>query len=146
MHRPRRLCLGGDRAYLVDSILDIGSDIGRKDRASVHGLRHRLLPSSQQTLHGLTSSLVHDKIGVHEGTIQVTSEVHSVGSTDVLDYGIENIERWKLPFWTCLAHVSHSHDRRECMGASVVSMNLLFECGSRARSKWPAHTLCSPWR
>lgn len=93
----------------VDSILDIGGNIVWEDGPSVHRLRHRLLPCFKQTFHGLASSLVGDKEGVHECAIEIASEVNRVGSADVLDNRVEDIESRELPFWTRLARVSRLH-------------------------------------
>lgn len=34
------LCLGGDRADLIDSVLNVSSNIGREDGTSIHRLGH----------------------------------------------------------------------------------------------------------
>ena len=94
---------------LVDSIFDVGGDVGREDGTGVHRLGHGLLPCSEQTLHGLASSLVDDQVCVHEGAVEVTSEVNRVGSADVLDNRVEDVESRELPFRACLSCISYLH-------------------------------------
>lgn len=40
MRRSWCLRLSSNRADLVDGVLDVAGDVGRKDRTSVHRLRH----------------------------------------------------------------------------------------------------------
>ena len=147
MHWSWYLCLGGNCTDLVDGIFNISCDIGRKHRTSVHRLRHWLLPCPQQAFHCLTSSLIHDEVGVHKRAVEVTSEIDGVWGADILDDGIKDIERRELPLWTSLAHVSRLHDQlKASMKRAATSLNLLFGYGSQAQLKSPAHTLCSPSR
>lgn len=110
MHWSRYLRLSGNCTYLVDSILNIASDVCWKDRPSIHRLSHWLLPRPQQTFQCLTSTLIHNKIGIHECAIKIAAQVYSVWGANILNDGIEDIERRELPLWTCLLPVSHLYD------------------------------------
>lgn len=92
-------------AELSQCILNILRHVGLEYRTWVHGLGHRHLPCLQKAFHVLASVLVHDEIGVHEGSIKVAADVDSVWGADILDNRIKNIEGWEFPFRACL-HMS----------------------------------------
>ena len=97
MHRPRgRSSLNLDRANLIQRVLNVASHFGREDRAWIHRLRHRLLPCSQQAFHCLAGVLRHDQVGVHESSVEISTEIHRVWGANIFDDRIKYIEGWEF--------------------------------------------------
>jgi hypothetical protein len=70
---------------LSQCVLDVLCHVGLEHRARVHGLGHRHLPRLQQAFHILSGALVHDKIGIHEGSVEVAANVNGVWGADIFD-------------------------------------------------------------
>jgi hypothetical protein len=66
-------------------VLDVLRHVGLEHRARVHGLGHRHLPRLQQAFHVLSGTLVHDQIGVHEGSVEVATNIDGVWGADIFD-------------------------------------------------------------
>ena len=49
--------------------------------------------------------MVHDEISIHECSVQVATDVHSIWGADILDDGIKHIEGGKLPFRASLCQL-----------------------------------------
>lgn len=63
-----------------------------KHRLGTCRTRNRLAPRLQHLLELSAHVGVDLRIRVHESLVQVPAEVDSVGTADILDYGIENIQ------------------------------------------------------
>jgi hypothetical protein len=70
---------------LSQCVLDVLRHVGLEHRARVHGLGHRHLPRLQQAFHILSGALVHNKIGVHEGPVEIPADVDRVWSADIFN-------------------------------------------------------------
>ena len=49
--------------------------------------------------------MVHDEIRIHESSVQVATDVHSIWGADILDDGIKHIEGGQLPFRASLCQL-----------------------------------------
>ena len=98
---------------LSQCILNVLRHIGLEHRTRVHRLGHRHLPRLQQAFHTLAGALIHDKIRLHEGLVQIPANIDGIWGSDILDNGIEHVEGWKLIFRACLHHVSHQYKRHK---------------------------------
>lgn len=78
-------------AEFSQCILDVLCHVGLKHRARVHRLGHRHLPRPQQAFHVLACVLIHDKIGVHEGSVEVATNVDGVWRANILNNRIKDV-------------------------------------------------------
>lgn len=96
---------------LSQCVFDVLRHIGLEHWTRIHGLGYRHLPRLQQAFHTLAGALIHDKIGLHEGLVQISADIDSIWGSDILDNGIKHVEGWKLIFGARLHHVSHQYKR-----------------------------------
>lgn len=90
------------RPGLDQGILDRSRYIYRKHWSSLHRPRNRFLPSLQHAFHAFPSLTFHQCVRVHEGAVQIASQVDCVWRAYILDNGVEKIERWKFAERGCL--------------------------------------------
>lgn len=87
-----RLCLLCNTSEFGKCILNVTGNIDREDWARVHGFRHRLLPSPQQAIHSPTMRLSHDKVSIHEGSVEISAKVDCIRRANIFDNRVEHVK------------------------------------------------------
>ena len=68
---------------------------------------------------------IHSYVGIHECAIEIATKIDRIRGANILDNGIEHVERGKFPLGSGLAQLE-SVFRRHLV---LLVYNLPFECG-----------------